>query len=83
MKAQMLFRKLARLFLMIIIMGGLMSLPGQSTSARPLSIGVFTNCESVTDLVKEECDALTAIYNGTDGANWTSKLPPPEAAALG
>ena len=38
-----------------------------------LSLNTLLNaaiCDNVTDVPKSECDALVALYNSTDGANW-------------
>ncbi|WP_166404777.1 leucine-rich repeat domain-containing protein [Desulfonema ishimotonii] len=32
-----------------------------------------TICDSITDIPKTECEALVALYNSTDGDNWTNK----------
>jgi Leucine-rich repeat (LRR) protein len=32
----------------------------------------FTNCASQSEIPTTECDALVALYNSTNGANWTN-----------
>ncbi len=31
-----------------------------------------TNCAAVTEIPQAECETLVALYNSTDGANWTN-----------
>ena len=33
--------------------------------------GAATNCAAVTDISPAECETLVALYNSTNGANWT------------
>ncbi|MCB0062780.1 MAG: leucine-rich repeat domain-containing protein, partial [Caldilineaceae bacterium] len=35
--------------------------------------GPFTGCANVTEIPQTECEALVALYNGTDGPNWTDQ----------
>ncbi|MEN8220437.1 MAG: hypothetical protein ABFS56_29630, partial [Pseudomonadota bacterium] len=32
-----------------------------------------TDCAAVTEIPSTECQALIALYNSTDGANWSNK----------
>jgi len=34
--------------------------------------GPFSTCADVTEIPQAECEALVALYNSTDGANWTN-----------
>lgn len=34
----------------------------------------FTWCSAVTEVPQVECEALVALYDATDGANWTNKF---------
>ena len=70
MKAKLLFQWLTRSLLVIVIMGSFLVIPNQAASAKPLS-AVFTNCASQIEIPQTECDALVALYNATDGENWT------------
>ena len=51
--------------------------PPISTVAPPViqvsseGSGTFTNCADVTGIPQSECNALVALYNSTDGGNWT------------
>jgi subtilisin family serine protease len=42
------------------------------TVAATLRVGgpIEFNCKNVTDISKKECQALVALYDSTDGANW-------------
>ncbi|MEN8218509.1 MAG: hypothetical protein ABFS56_19500 [Pseudomonadota bacterium] len=31
----------------------------------------FDNCSTITEIPTVECEALVALYNSTDGDNWT------------
>jgi hypothetical protein len=44
---------------------GLVFLPALAQAA--------TNCAAVTEIPSTECQALIALYNSTDGANWSNK----------
>jgi len=33
----------------------------------------FTNCSAITGMPQIECEALVALYDSTNGANWTTK----------
>jgi Leucine-rich repeat (LRR) protein len=41
-----------------------------SPTTSPLS-AEFTTCENIIGILPMECEALFALYNSTDGANWT------------
>jgi Leucine-rich repeat (LRR) protein/ABC-type glycerol-3-phosphate transport system substrate-binding protein len=72
MKANVLFRGLARAFLMVVIIvmvGGFLALPNHTVFAKP-SAAAFIDCASQTEIPVAECNALAALYNSTDGANW-------------
>lgn len=45
-----------------------------SPDTSPLSFqeAGFTSCGSVTEIPEVECEALVALYNSTDGPNWTN-----------
>jgi len=41
----------------------------------PLAQAV-TDCAAVTEIPSTECEALVALYNSTDGANWSYNSMP-------
>jgi hypothetical protein len=41
-----------------------------SVEVSATTSGAFT-CASVTELPQSECEALVALYNSTNGPNWT------------
>lgn len=47
-------------------------LPG---TAEALSEGITPafSCANVTEIPRSECEALVALYNSTDGSNWTNR----------
>ena len=75
MKARSLFQRVARVFMvitmLITMLGNMLILPNQIVLAKP-SAAVFINCASQTQIPESECNALLALYNGTDGPNWYS-----------
>jgi hypothetical protein len=56
------------LFVMLIVIFLLIQ-PGGMQRAYA---GTFTNCANVTQIPVEECDALVALYNSTNGVGWTN-----------
>jgi Leucine-rich repeat (LRR) protein len=48
----------------------LQSVYGAEVSATTLS-NIFTSCSAATGIPQSECEALVALYTGTDGTNWT------------
>ena len=43
--------------------------PGPAEPAAPTAF----SCDSVTEIPKVECEALVALYNGTNRAGWTTR----------
>jgi hypothetical protein len=44
----------------------------ESDPTEPTAPTAFS-CDVVTDIPKAECEALVALYNSTNGANWANK----------
>ena len=59
------FLRLLRCIALIVV---LVSVPAVIVSA-----GDF-ECNQVTEIPQAECEALVALYNSTDGDNWTTNL---------
>ncbi len=51
----------------ILLIGLLLTLSSLPT------VQAATNCAAVTEIPPAQCDTLLALYNSTDGANWTDK----------
>ena len=41
------------------------------TPSAPIAAQTTYDCATATGLPQDECEALVALYNATDGANWT------------
>jgi hypothetical protein len=63
--AKQLFHSLSLILITIL----LLSSTGQSVEARPLHLEF--DCSQQGEIPDIECNALVALYNSTDGANWT------------
>ncbi len=50
----------------LAILIGLVAFSGQTQAAA------FTSCSEVSEIPTLECEALVALYNATDGPNWTN-----------
>ena len=51
----------------------LTALPRAGTAAPRLQVNLNTfSCDDVTEIPQAECEALVALYNSTDGANWSN-----------
>ena len=42
------------------------------TAGKCKGTPIITNCSLQTDIPKAECETLIALYNSTDGSNWTN-----------
>jgi len=73
MKTKFSFQWIMHALLILFITGNIFSIPDQSVSAKPL-FAPFTTCASQTQIPELECDALAALYNNTDGTNWTNNI---------
>jgi len=62
---------LGRVFLIIVLIGNILSTSGKPVSAAS-SLAPFSNCATQNQVPIEECDALVSLYNATDGANWST-----------
>ncbi|MGC1375721.1 MAG: hypothetical protein WA821_05850 [Anaerolineales bacterium] len=71
MKTNILFQRMLRALLMIVIIGSFPVIPNHSVSAKPLS-ATFAGCASQTQIPATECNALVDLYNSANGASWTN-----------
>jgi len=71
MKAKVCFQWIMRILLILVVLGNFLPIQNQSVLAKPLS-APFTDCATQIEIPAAECDALLALYNSTDGANWTN-----------
>jgi Leucine-rich repeat (LRR) protein len=69
MKTNILFQRMVRALLMIVIVGSFPAIPNRSVSAKPLS-ATFAGCGSQTQILAVECNALVDLYNSANGASW-------------
>jgi hypothetical protein len=69
MKTKSVFQVIACTFVLISLLGSALTVPNQIVLAKS-SAAIFTNCASQTQIPESECNALVALYDGTDGPNW-------------
>src|SRR5262245_9813179 len=69
METKFLFPRIARAFLVLVVMGNGLIIPSQNAFAK--ASAVFTNCASQMEIPQAECAALVAFYTNTNGASWT------------
>jgi Leucine-rich repeat (LRR) protein len=60
--------KALRLFRLIAVFSLICASLGMPNNVRAQTF----DCSNVTDIPPAECEALVALYNSTDGANWTN-----------
>lgn len=58
----------------IIALAVLIAIPAPLSRAdSPTYTPAAFSCDNVTEIPKSECEALVALYNSTNGPNWTNK----------
>jgi len=63
-------RSLTIFLILIALTFSAVAVSPQTVFAAPLS-AAFTDCASQSEIPATECNALVALYNNTNGANWT------------
>ena len=66
MKTKLLLQWIVRMLLILVVAGNTLSIPAQLALAKPLTVP-FTNCAAQTEIPQMECEALTALYDSTNG----------------
>ncbi|MBI5953196.1 MAG: leucine-rich repeat domain-containing protein [Chloroflexi bacterium] len=72
MKTKLSLQWIVRMLLILVVTGDILSIPAQLASAKPLT-APFTNCAAQTEIPQMECEALTALYDSTNGVTWWNK----------
>ena len=64
---------LCRKVLSFVLLLTLLLPAGMTTRAAPAALQSAFDCANVTEIPRSECEALVALYDSTDGDNWSIK----------